>query len=210
MIVEINRYNRWAYSAQIDAMHEDRKVIFVDMMRWQIPVYANQYEIDQFDTRETVYLMCINEESGEHLGSVRLLETQKPHLMSEVFPELCTEGIPRGPDIYEVSRLMTASALETAVQRKVVRDRLALGMVEWALRRNVRAFSAVVGPAMLQQIVGMPWRHRLLGLPTHDAKGLVYPIKIEIGPDTLVLMREQVGIFTPTLHPSEVPTPVAA
>lgn len=210
MIVEVDRNNRWAYSAQIDAMHTDRKTIFVDMMRWQIPVYADQYEIDQFDTREAIYLMCLDETNGQHLGSVRLLATDRPHLMSEVFPDLCAEGIPRGLDIFEVSRLMTSCKLKSQMQRKSVRDRLALGMVEWALDRGISAFSAVVGPAMLQVTISLPWRVRLLGLPKDDSSGFIYPLKIEINSNTLQAMRDHAGVLSPTLMLSRVKDDMAA
>ena len=39
-------------------MHRDRKKIFVDALKWDVPVVDGQYEIDQFDTDDAIYLLA--------------------------------------------------------------------------------------------------------------------------------------------------------
>ena len=38
-------------------MFEDRKRLFVDLLGWHVPVFAETYEIDQFDTPDSVYVV---------------------------------------------------------------------------------------------------------------------------------------------------------
>src|SRR3546814_12957996 len=75
---------------RMTSMFADRKRLFVDLMRWSVPVVDDHYEIDQFDNAEAVYLIAI--EGGEHIGSMRLLSTERPHILDTLFPDLCADG----------------------------------------------------------------------------------------------------------------------
>ena len=55
-------------------MFEARKRVFVDLLKWDVPVLEGAYEIDQFDTREATYVILADEE-GSHRASARLLRT---------------------------------------------------------------------------------------------------------------------------------------
>jgi len=72
MVNLITAHNRAKFRAPLEAMHRDRKKIFVDALKWDVPVVDGQYEIDQFDTDEAIYLVALAPESQRHLGSVRL------------------------------------------------------------------------------------------------------------------------------------------
>ena len=96
MIRLVTHHNRGAYPALVRAMHADRKRVFVDMLKWDIPHDA-ELESDQFDDVRAEYLILHDPANGEHLASLRLLPTERPHLMTEVFPYLCAGGVPRGP-----------------------------------------------------------------------------------------------------------------
>lgn len=85
------------------AMFAARKRVFVDMLKWDVPVLAGQYEVDQFDDSHATYLILSDAEGG-HLGSARLLETERPHILDTLFPELCELAIPRGPAVREITR----------------------------------------------------------------------------------------------------------
>lgn len=41
----------------IQSMFADRKRLFVDLFGWEVPVVGGTYEIDQFDTADTVYVI---------------------------------------------------------------------------------------------------------------------------------------------------------
>ena len=58
-------------------MFEDRKSVFVDLLKWDVPVLDGRFELDQFDDEHATYII-VADESGDHLGSARLLPTDAP------------------------------------------------------------------------------------------------------------------------------------
>src|SRR3546814_11634904 len=67
-------------------------------------------EVDAFDNEDAVYLLGIMPDEGVVAGS-RLVPSLKPHLMSEVFPELALDGVPRANDIFEWTRILVVPTL---------------------------------------------------------------------------------------------------
>src|SRR3546814_16755220 len=85
-------------------MFEDRKRLFVDLLGWDLSVQDARWEIDQFDDDDAVYLIALDQ-TGDHAGSLRLPPSNKPHILSEPFPDLRPDGVPTGPTPSEVTRL---------------------------------------------------------------------------------------------------------
>ena len=77
-------------------MHADRKRVFVDTLRWDLPVVDAQFEIDEYDTEDAIYLIVAAPGDGRHLGSVRIVPTSGPHLLADKFAFLCAGPVPRG------------------------------------------------------------------------------------------------------------------
>ena len=61
------------------SMFEARKRVFVDLLKWDVPVLDGRFEVDQFDTPEAVYLV-LADESANHQASARLLRTDRSHI----------------------------------------------------------------------------------------------------------------------------------
>src|SRR5690606_14870461 len=61
-------------------------------------------EQDQFDRPDTVYVIAVSDK-GNVIGCARLLPTEKPYLLGEVFPALLN-GLepPASPEVWELSR----------------------------------------------------------------------------------------------------------
>ena len=74
--------------AVLRSMYAARKSVFVDLLGWDVPVLDGQFEIDQFDGPQTLYLIAA-EPDGTHLGSMRLLPTSGPTLLGDIFDFLC-------------------------------------------------------------------------------------------------------------------------
>src|SRR4051812_19304844 len=85
------------------SMFAARKTIFIDLLKWDLPVLDGRYEIDQFDDEHARYLVLTDENHG-HLGSARLLPTTRPHILDTLFPALCDDAPPRGPGVWEITR----------------------------------------------------------------------------------------------------------
>src|SRR3546814_5965559 len=76
------------------AMFRARKEVFIDLLKWDLPVLADEFEVDQFD-RQAEYLILL-EQGVKHRASTRLLRTDQPHLLGNLYPHLCAGPVPTG------------------------------------------------------------------------------------------------------------------
>jgi N-acyl-L-homoserine lactone synthetase len=208
MVLLINRENRTAFPALVREMHADRKRVFVDMLRWDVP-YDERGEYDRYDDDFAEYLIVQDRVSQEHLASLRLLRTDRPHLLGEVFPHLCERGVPSGPGIREVTRLCL-SPRRRAAERVQVRNLLIRSMVEYALLAGIEAFTGVADMAWLTQILAAGWDCRPLGPPQLIAGCPTAALIIHIEPATLGLLTPSWQCQAPPMRLVEFETPMAA
>jgi len=199
MVDVVTANNRHKYRDMVEAMHADRKRIFVDSLKWDIPVIDGRLEVDQFDNDDAVYLLALDADKRTHLGSVRLLPTSKPHLLGDVFPMLCDKGVPKGDDIWEITRLCTAPQLRGR-EAWLARSYLAVGMVEFALLYGITKFTCVAETSWLSSIMAVGWECEPLGLPQELNGESVGALMINISPATLQLFRMKMGWRLPVLE----------
>lgn len=192
----------------LDEMHRDRKRVFVDLLKWHVPVIDGQYEADQFDGPGAVYLVAAGAD-GRHHGSIRLLPTKGPHVLGSVFPELCEEIVPSGPDIYEISRGCLSPRLRAA-ERLQIRNQLTTAAVEYALRNEITAYSCIAEAGWFSQILSLGWRCMPLGVPQIIGRALTGALRIDISSQTLAMLQEA-GTYAETgMVQSHAPAVVAA
>jgi N-acyl-L-homoserine lactone synthetase len=174
-------------------MFEARKALFVDLLGWRVPVVADRYEIDRFDSPRCAYLVDSN--PGEpHLGSLRLLPTTRPHILDTLFPALCDGPVPTGPSTWEITRLCLPARLGAA-RRLAVRNRLISAMVDHALEERVETLTGVVEMRFLSQILDMGWRCRPLGPPARMDGALLGAFRIDLDAATPAALASR-GIYT--------------
>jgi N-acyl-L-homoserine lactone synthetase len=195
MLHVVSGADRDRFAAPLAQMYRDRKRVFVDRLGWGLPVVAGQYEIDQFDGDAAVYLLATDID-GNHAGSLRLLPTTHPHLLSDVFPDLCEAGVPRGADIWEITRLCTAPDL---ADPRPVRQQLLLGVVEFALLSGIRRYTCMTHLPYLNAVLAVGWDCEPLGLPREDAGVTVGAIAINVTPETLTTVQALTGQTAPVL-----------
>lgn len=163
-------------------MFEDRKRLFVDLLGWQVPVVAGEYEIDRFDDVHAIYLVD-SDHDDPHLGSMRLLPTERPHILDTLFPGLCDGFVPRGPEIREITRLCLPTRLG-AERRLEVRNRLISAMVDHALATGIDTLTGVVELNFLNQILDMGWTCHPLGPPMRSDGRLLAAFRIDLDAQT--------------------------
>jgi acyl homoserine lactone synthase len=80
-----------------------RTKVFVETLGWDLKT-RNGEELDQFDRPDTMYVVS-EDDDGHVNGCARLLPTNHPYLLGEVFPELLQgQEIPCTSDVWELSR----------------------------------------------------------------------------------------------------------
>lgn len=182
-------------------MFEARKRVFVDLLKWDIPVLGEQYEVDQFDTVDASYLVLLDEDAN-HRASARLLRTDRPHILGGIFPGLCDGTVPSGPTVREITRFCIEPTL-CAPERRMARNQLVTTLVEHALSCGITDYTGVAGLAWFRQIAAFGWDCHALGPPCEvGGKSLVgLHIRVDAGTPS-ILARS--GIYSPpTCHLTE-------
>jgi N-acyl-L-homoserine lactone synthetase len=167
-------------------MFRARKRVFIDLLKWDIPALADNFEVDQFDTASTTYLM-LAEPDGTHLGSMRLLPSTGPNILGSIFPDLCDDTPPADDGIWEISRFCLSRDVRAA-ERRLVRNRLITLAVTFARQRGITAFCCVADLDWTEQIPQFGWRCAPLGPPCPLPCGLTRAIRIDIDAETPALM----------------------
>lgn len=77
--------------------------VFVEHLGWRLHT-AGPFELDEFDRRDTRFIAAIDA-AGAVVGTARLLPTDRPYLLANVFPQLMGNApLPRSATVWEVSR----------------------------------------------------------------------------------------------------------
>ena len=80
-----------------------RHRVFIDTLHWNLRTEGG-IERDQFDDDSTVYVVT-RDELGNLTGVARLLPTNRPYLLAEVFPQLLNGlPLPCSSEVWELSR----------------------------------------------------------------------------------------------------------
>jgi N-acyl-L-homoserine lactone synthetase len=186
-----------AGDAALNLMFAARKSVFVDLLRWNVPVRDGRHEIDQFDDAHARYIILLNDE-GRHLGSARLLPTLRPHILDTLFPMLCKDSPPRGADTFEITRFCLDRMLR-ATERRVVRDQLVTAIVDHAAAHGVNSYTGVAEMAWFQQILSFGWQCHPLGMPVMHQGSMLCGLQIDVEPDTPALLARN-GIWSPAIE----------
>jgi acyl-homoserine lactone synthase len=193
-MIVIGRQRRDPAQQPLRAMFEARKRVFVDLLKWDVPVLEGRYEIDQFDDEHAIYLI-VADAAGEHLGSARLLPTTRPHILDSLFPSLCAGEPPRRSDCFEITRFCLGRG-QNAKARLETRNRLVSALARYALEKGISTYTGVAELGWLQQILAFGWRCRPLGLPRRIDGRTLGALRIDIDCDTPALLAAN-GILSP-------------
>lgn len=170
------------------AMLRDRKTVLMDRLGWDLESPDGCHEIDIYDREDTLYLIVHQPETGRHLGSVRLLRSTGPHLLGDVFAYLCFDGVPKGDDVWEITRLVTAPGL-ARVEALQVRRQLAIALFEHALAAGIARYTMVTHLPWLPSLLSIGWDAEPLGMPHGEGISAVAALQILVDAGTLARLR---------------------
>lgn len=86
-----------------EEMFRLRKEVLFDQKGWDVKIVDGQFEIDEFDRDDTVYLLSLDER-GNLMAACRLLNTVYPHMMSGPFKPMFPDVGFQSPVIWEATR----------------------------------------------------------------------------------------------------------
>jgi len=184
--------NDYHYRDEMEQAHRLRHQVFVEEMGWHNLAKPDGRETDQFDNKHAVHMLCI--EHREVLGYQRLLPTTRPHLLSDIMPELCEVEQPIGADIWEISRHCVAPGhRQGGGYASPIANALGSGLLEWALECGVSKFIIVIEPTGLLPLVQLHFQPLPLGLPHKINEREVLAVTLTFDEGTLERFRELRG-----------------
>ncbi|MBU2605199.1 MAG: autoinducer synthase [Alphaproteobacteria bacterium] len=179
----------------LKSMFEARKRVFVDLLKWDVPVLGKRYEIDQFDTPDATYLI-LAAARGKHRASARLLRTDGAHILGELFPRLCKGQIPSGATTREITRFCIDPELSRA-ERREARNQLVTALVEHAICTGITDYTAVASVGWFRQIAAFGWECQALGPQRNVGGELLVALHISVDEETPAKLAAN-GIYCPS------------
>lgn len=192
MIHFIEGVGEQAQQPLLESMFEARKRLFIDLLDWDLEVVDDRFEIDRFDDAYATYIVTADP-LGLHRASMRLLPTTRPHLLGSMFERLCPNGVPVGPDIFEITRLCLPAS-RPASERLKLRSGLIRAMVDHALAHGIRTFTGVVTARFREQVLTMGWDAEALGPGIDMGGGRLGAFAIRIDEGTPARLEDN-GIY---------------
>jgi acyl-homoserine lactone synthase len=176
----------------MDQAYRLRHRIFVEQKGWQALAKPDGREIDQFDNKHAVHMLYM--EHGKVLGYQRMLPTTRPHLLSDVLPELCEVERPVGAHIWEISRHCVAPGHRSGGRfASAIANELGSGSVEWGLECGVSNFIIEIEPMGLVPLIQLHFQPMPLGLPRKIEGQDVMAVMLSFDERTLERFREMRG-----------------
>ena len=205
MIHIVTPENQHLFQDEMEQAYRLRHRVFVDEMKWTDLAKPDGREIDQFDNEHAVHMLYIDD--GKVHGYQRMLPSTRPHLLSDVMPQLCEDERPVGTHIWEWTRYCVEPAYrERGRALSPVANALLSGIVEWGLESGISTIIIEMNPLWLLRLVQLHFRTVPLGLPQRIGAQDVVAVTATFDCRTLSRLREMRGDNRRVLAASETET----
>lgn len=178
-----------------------RKHVFHDVLSWNV-IAKNDQEIDEYDALSPLYVTWCSDDFQHLYGGVRLLPTDGPTLLRDVFFETCpTEAMPRDATVFEATRM--------CVDERVIEERFdgmkparAVSLMLAALCECGLAIGAKSMVSNFEAPMRRVYRRagiepKILGQADGYGKRPVYCGQFDINSDLLKTIRVSLGLDFP-------------
>jgi acyl homoserine lactone synthase len=162
-----------------------RHRVFVETLNWELDC-ENGLEYDQFDRKDTVYVLG-HDSDGALVGTARLLPTTRPYLLSEVFPQLLSgHGVPESPTVWELSRFAAIdfNASNSADSLEPFSSPLAVALLDSSMacaRHHGARELITVSPLGVERLLSRAgYRVRRAGAPHRAGKHSLVALRIQL------------------------------
>jgi len=199
MIDCVTAQNAHRYGDALHQMFQRRHEIFVKRRGWKELARPDGLEKDQFDTEQAIYLLSIRDD-GTVDGGLRLVPTTGPHLLADVFPHFVRGEVPRGPNVFEMTRYFSIRDHAERRHMRRVRGELLCSMFEYCLGHGGEWITTMLDTFYIHRMRENNWNETALGRPTPYAEGVGVAVKIAVTRENLGWTRSVHGIFWPALR----------
>lgn len=183
------------------SMHRLRHKAVIERQEWDVPTWEGM-EYDQFDNPATTYFLWCDDHN-EVRGCARLYPTDRPYMLSEVFPFLVTERtFPiHDQNIWEGSRICVDNSLPAHIRKRIIQE-LDLAYLEFALAHGIKEIIGVMLPAYWRSVyIACGWQPVWYGAVTTLANGdRVRAAGLPVSEAMLASVRKATGIMENILN----------
>jgi acyl-homoserine lactone synthase len=188
----VRRENRQLYATLLDDYFRIRHEIrFLARKRADL-ARPDAREIDRFDTGDTVYLLALD--VGAIVAGMRMVPTDAPTLLSEMFPQLAPNGPVRRADIHELSRIVVVPNRRGEHAGPRLDAVIQAAAMEYGLSIGLSAFTLMVESWELPRLLDLGWNARPLGLPADIDGRSIVAVMLEVDDDAWSEIRSQCAI----------------
>jgi acyl homoserine lactone synthase len=185
---------------ELAEMHRLRGRVFKGRLDWAVHLEGDQ-ELDRFDSLQPHYLLLYAH--GRLVGSVRLLPTTGPTMLSEVFTGLLDGApAPSSPAIWESSRFAVDLPDPLVVRKAGLAPEtyeLLAGMIEFGLLFGLSAIVTVTDARMERILRRATWPLRALGGPRRIGATNAIAGSLDVSRDSLSAVKSAGGLLAPVL-----------
>ncbi|NTB87821.1 acyl-homoserine-lactone synthase [Agrobacterium tumefaciens] len=192
----ITSSNSALYANELSELFRIRHKIYVEEKGWREPS-PDGMECDQFDTEHAVHLVGIQD--GRIIAGSRFLPTTQPHLLSEIFPHLCTRpGVLR----HERAAEWTRGFIIPEFREKAgltIKAQFCAAVMEYCLNQGIEQIGGI------QEIYWLPlwkrfgWRVNVIGEAAEIDGVLCVPAYFEVSVDALEGVRRRANLSSSNL-----------
>ena len=180
--------NKAAYAAELDQLFRIRHRIYVEEKKWRAASEDGR-EIDQFDTEHAINLVGIQD--GRIIAGSRFIPTTEPHLLSEVFPHLCTRvGVVRDAAVFEWTRgFIVPEFRETA--GLLIKAQFCAAVMEYCLGEGIQQIGGIQELYWLPLWKRFGWTVHVIGEPSEIDGEICVPAYFDVSEDALNGVRRR-------------------
>lgn len=193
----------------MDEMFRLRKRVFHDLLKWQVLV-DGEWEIDQYDLSNPIYVLSYHDETGKLRGALRLLPTLGPNMLDDTFPILLGDRPAiRDAAVWESSRFCIDPEISqdrASNQVTVAAAELMCGVGELGLTSGLTKIVTVTDVFLERMFRRMGCPGERLGEPRKIGSVHAVAVAWEITTDMLGAMKQMAGLPGPVL---DAPTTMA-
>jgi acyl homoserine lactone synthase len=188
MIVKVESHNAHKYRNLIDKMHKLRAYIFRDRLGWDVQVVDGR-ERDKYDDEQPLYIIYTDDQQREVRGSLRLLPTTGPTLLSECFADTLPDAAHlSAPTLWECTRFCIDDRLldrETSDGLLFASAKMLVGLGDVAISAGIESIIGNLDASMLRLYRRIGCEVEILGSTSRYGQ----PVYLGLFPVTELLLR---------------------
>lgn len=206
MIVVVELNNACEHPDLLAQMFRLRARVFGERMRWDVNV-VDGMERDRYDDLDPVYILHTDDSATRVLGSLRILPTTGPTLISDCFADTLPDAaLLSAPSIWECTRFcIDADALHSDDRDEMLAASAALleGLGSVALRTGITTVLGNFAPSMLRVYRRVGCSVEVLGCTRRYGRQ-VYLGSFPVSKSHLENIQRQLESLRSAPHPQEL------